>query len=230
MSADNIDKKGDLLNAIMNSAIKNFADKGFEGARVDEIAKDAGVNKATIYYHIGGKEALYKSVLTEVLTTGAAHVLEVVSKADTPEKKVEAYINAILNQVLGGREDFSRIMMREMAGGGANIPEDVLAVIHKNILGTMFSTISGGVNKEKLIPANPALVHMMIVGGFAFYTATKEFRRKLAPDLDKVDPKIAKEIQSDLAKQFTRILMDGLKVRIGDSKSDEVDDGQGELL
>ena len=44
---------------ILNAAAKHFAINGFGGARVDEIAAEAGVNKATLYYRIGDKAAIY---------------------------------------------------------------------------------------------------------------------------------------------------------------------------
>jgi TetR/AcrR family transcriptional regulator len=44
---------------ILESALVAFAEKGFEGARVDRIAIDAGVNKALIYYHFNSKKDLY---------------------------------------------------------------------------------------------------------------------------------------------------------------------------
>ena len=37
---------------------KHFADKGFEGATVEEIAASAGVSKPVVYEHFGGKEGL----------------------------------------------------------------------------------------------------------------------------------------------------------------------------
>ena len=49
---------------IVGAASAIFADKGFAGARVDEIARRAGVNKAMLYYHVGDKQALYTAVLT----------------------------------------------------------------------------------------------------------------------------------------------------------------------
>ncbi|MBN1970025.1 MAG: TetR/AcrR family transcriptional regulator [Candidatus Delongbacteria bacterium] len=42
---------------------KVFAEKGFDAARVDDIAKKAGVNKALIYYYFDSKENLLKEVL-----------------------------------------------------------------------------------------------------------------------------------------------------------------------
>lgn len=50
---------------ILNVAREVFAEKGFDGARVDEIAKRAKVNKALIYYYFESKE----QILTELIET-----------------------------------------------------------------------------------------------------------------------------------------------------------------
>ena len=55
-------KENDTARKILETAAQVFAAVGFEGARVDEIAKLANVNKATIYYHIGDKKVLYEKV------------------------------------------------------------------------------------------------------------------------------------------------------------------------
>lgn len=51
---------------ILLAAEQNFSDKGFYGARIDEIAADAKINKRMIYEYFGSKEALYKKVLFRV--------------------------------------------------------------------------------------------------------------------------------------------------------------------
>jgi TetR/AcrR family transcriptional regulator len=48
---------------ILHAAQSIFANKGFEGARVDEIAKSAGVNKALIYYYFKSKEEILHALL-----------------------------------------------------------------------------------------------------------------------------------------------------------------------
>jgi AcrR family transcriptional regulator len=51
---------------ILDAAEEQFADKGFYGARVDEIADQARINKRMIYAYFGNKEELYKKVLFSV--------------------------------------------------------------------------------------------------------------------------------------------------------------------
>ncbi|MDD6042488.1 MAG: helix-turn-helix domain containing protein, partial [Eubacteriaceae bacterium] len=51
---------------ILLASEMEFSDKGFSGARVDEIAARAGVNKNLIYKYFGNKESLYKTVFVIV--------------------------------------------------------------------------------------------------------------------------------------------------------------------
>ncbi len=50
---------------ILKAAEYEFADKGIYGARIDEIAARANINKRMIYEYFGNKEELYKTVLEE---------------------------------------------------------------------------------------------------------------------------------------------------------------------
>jgi AcrR family transcriptional regulator len=49
--------------AILMAAAAEFADKGLDGARVDEIARRSGINKRMIYHYFGDKEGLYLAAL-----------------------------------------------------------------------------------------------------------------------------------------------------------------------
>ncbi len=49
--------------AILAASIKEFTERGFEGARIDNIALRADINKRMLYHYFGNKEALYVAVL-----------------------------------------------------------------------------------------------------------------------------------------------------------------------
>jgi TetR/AcrR family transcriptional regulator len=49
---------------IIHGATDVFLQKGFAGARMQEIADKAGLNKALLHYHYGTKEELFKAILT----------------------------------------------------------------------------------------------------------------------------------------------------------------------
>src|SRR3954447_9105137 len=48
---------------ILAAALEEFSDRGYAGARVDAIARRAGLNKQLISHHFGGKQALYDAVM-----------------------------------------------------------------------------------------------------------------------------------------------------------------------
>lgn len=49
--------------AILAASVREFTEKGYGGARINEIARRVGVNKRMLYHYFGGKEALYLAVL-----------------------------------------------------------------------------------------------------------------------------------------------------------------------
>ena len=57
--------KENSRSRILESALKIFSSKGFEGASVSDIVQDAGVTKPTLYYFFTNKEGLYKAVWQE---------------------------------------------------------------------------------------------------------------------------------------------------------------------
>ncbi|MGA2280118.1 MAG: TetR family transcriptional regulator [Verrucomicrobiota bacterium] len=53
---------------ILSAALKEFAVKGFAGARVDTIARRAAINKRMLYHYFGNKEHLFREVLRRKIT------------------------------------------------------------------------------------------------------------------------------------------------------------------
>jgi AcrR family transcriptional regulator len=63
--------------AILAAAVKEFTEKGYGSARIDNIAKRANINKRMLYHYFGNKEALYVAVLESTYTSirSAEHAL-----------------------------------------------------------------------------------------------------------------------------------------------------------
>ncbi len=58
----------DARAAILAAATQEFAQKGFDGGRMDDIARIACVSKNSLYYHFGSKDELFLAVLEQVYT------------------------------------------------------------------------------------------------------------------------------------------------------------------
>lgn len=170
---------------ILDTAADIFAEVGFSGARIDLIADRADVNKATIYYHIGNKEALYARVLHDVFGGSAAAIAGNVARANTPEGKLKAYVRSVIRAV-NDNPHVAPMMMREMAAGGQNLPEIAVKDLAQ-MFSTLMDILQEGVEKGVFANTSPPLVHFMTVGAVIFsrnmqmvqtrYTSLPETRR-----------------------------------------------------
>ncbi|MDB5798174.1 MAG: TetR/AcrR family transcriptional regulator [Paucimonas sp.] len=80
--------------SILKFASQEFAAKGFAGARVDEIARKAGINKQALYYHFGSKEDVYRAAMENGFQRFREHDAELASEAYSP---VEALVKLTTN-------------------------------------------------------------------------------------------------------------------------------------
>lgn len=163
---------------ILDAASVVFAEKGYEGARVDELARAAGVNKATLYYQIGDKEAIYHAVITRVLARTADEVCSAVAGEDECEEKIRRFIG-IFARNAGNMRYAAPVMLREVASGGRNLPESAITEMGR-LLGALGEALSEGERRGLFRPVNEFMVHMMIVGSLMLYSANEPIRRRNA--------------------------------------------------
>ena len=67
MAKVKVDDNLETRERIIFAAKKEFAEKGFDGARMGAIAKRAKANQALIHYYFDNKENLYKEILNRIL-------------------------------------------------------------------------------------------------------------------------------------------------------------------
>jgi TetR/AcrR family transcriptional regulator len=67
-ASDGVVARTDNQRRILQVAIREFADKGLAGARVAEIAEQAGVNKQLLYYYFESKDGLFSAALGQMVS------------------------------------------------------------------------------------------------------------------------------------------------------------------
>ncbi len=85
---------------ILEAAEIEFAEKGYDGARVDEIARRAGVNKALLYYYFGSKEILLKELIRNYIQE-TSHNVESLFKdfSSFEDKDIDRFFDRIIEFV-----------------------------------------------------------------------------------------------------------------------------------
>lgn len=204
------EKREDTLRRILEAAREAFAEVGFAGARVDDIARRARVNKATIYYHIGDKEALYARVLHDVFSGAAKGISESMNQDQKPEEKLRNYIRKMAETV-GRHHHIPPIMMRELASGARNIP-DVVAEDLAGILGMLEGILREGAAQGVFIEANALIIHIMVVGSIISARNLNTIKNK-HPDFPDFFKGLAMDDAEDMVQLVERIILEGVKTK-----------------
>ncbi|WP_121195024.1 TetR family transcriptional regulator [Motilibacter peucedani] len=91
---------------------KLFADKGFEGTSVEEIAAQAGVSKPVVYEHFGGKEGLYAVVVDREVESLLRSMTNALTATERSRELLEQAALALLDYIESSSDGF-RILVRD---------------------------------------------------------------------------------------------------------------------
>jgi len=161
---------------ILAAAARVFAAEGYAGTKVDQIARLAGVNKAALYYHVGGKDALYETTLIENVRS-VAEVLEASLQGVTdPALMLEVIVRALAASFEKSAL-VPRIMAQELARGGERLSGPVMLEFMR-VLACTRRAILAGVESGVFKGINPILAHLNIVGTLAFAELSRKARSK----------------------------------------------------
>ena len=148
---------------ILGAAARAFAEAGFDGARVDEIARLAGVNKAMLYYHVGNKAKLHEAVLMRWMDELFAEIGRAIAPGMSPEDKIPALASA-LESLAKKRPHYPQILLRELAAGGRQLPRSVLARM-ASLIEFEGTILEDGRRLGRFRPCNPITLHVLLVSG-----------------------------------------------------------------
>lgn len=105
-----------------------FSLKGFGGARMDTIAKNAGVNKAMIFYYFSSKKELYKIIVQQAFTSIAPQIIQLMSKNPTAEEFLETAPKIYIT-FLADNQDYFRMIGMELLQNADNIASTVKFIL-----------------------------------------------------------------------------------------------------
>ncbi|VAW22804.1 Transcriptional regulator, AcrR family [hydrothermal vent metagenome] len=135
-------KKDNTEQKIMDAAHAVFLEKGMDGARMQEIANEAGINKALLHYYFRTKQKLFEAIFKRVIK----HSFPIVSKtllSDIPiREKMDLFIDSYLN-LLSKNPFLPAFLLKEIhrdpeflanviKGSGIN-PDKILTMLGKEM-------------------------------------------------------------------------------------------------
>ncbi|MFH5923563.1 TetR/AcrR family transcriptional regulator [Roseomonas xinghualingensis] len=156
--------------SLLEAAIAEFSEKGLAGARVDEIAARAGVNKQLVYHHFGTKEDLYAAALEEVYAAIRTQEQALRLSQLPPLEAMERLVGFSFDY-LAKHPEFVAILNDENQHGARHVRESPrLMAMHSPLVDLLGETLARGA-AEGLFrnDLDPVDVYISIAGITYFY-------------------------------------------------------------
>jgi AcrR family transcriptional regulator len=106
---------------ILDAALKVFAEKGFTGARMEDIAARAGVTKGTIYLYFENKEAVFKTLVRESIGATLSEVTANVRDYQGSAKDLLRFALTAMAHLLTSSDRV--VLPKIIVGESGNFPE-----------------------------------------------------------------------------------------------------------
>jgi AcrR family transcriptional regulator len=139
-------------------ALALFAERGFEGAAIEEVAHRAAVSKPVVYEHFGGKEGLYATVVDREVALLLSMMQEALTGGSSRELLEQAAV-ALLDYV-DARPDGFRILVRDSPIGTSESFRSIIADVATRVEGILVEAFT----RRGLDPRTAPMYAQMLVG------------------------------------------------------------------
>lgn len=196
----------DKKEHIMNVAIELFAEKGYEGASIRDIATRADVNVAMVNYYFGSKDKLFEAIVEYKASymRGKLDVIEAdknLSEIEKIDQIIEHYVDKILSNPA-----FHRVLHQELLmGERESIQENIIKVFIRNIK-TLRNIIELGVKKKVFRKVDPELTMATLIGTINQVMLSKAMCNMLMEKDGSLDPYTNLKFRERLLKHLKEII------------------------
>jgi AcrR family transcriptional regulator len=164
---------------ILEVAEARFAQRGFAGVAMREVAGAAGLGKSSLFHHFASKAELYVAVIERVIERIEAHVLPALARPAGVSARLDRAIDALID-ALAEHPTTARLLLRtlveEEAVAAAAPPS--LAAVEARIAALVerFSALlAAGAAAGELRPAHAPDAVQTLVGATVYHFASGEF-------------------------------------------------------
>ena len=154
----------DKKDHIINIAIELFAEKGFEGTSIRDLAARADVNIAMVNYYFGSKDKLFEAIVEQKSSYMRSRIEELendksISEIDKIDVIIEGYVDRFLSQ-----PDFHKVLQQEMlVSQREEMHGRIIAIFAHNTRNVM-TIIEKGIRKKIFKKVDPQLTFASIIG------------------------------------------------------------------
>ena len=198
---------------IIEVATKEFARKGYSGARVDEIAELTSTSKRMIYYYFENKEGLYVAVLENAYRGIREFEATLNLEHLEPEDAIRTLVGFTFDYQWS-HDEFIRLVMVENIHHGVHLAASkTLRNLNVSVLETMSRVYDRGVRKGVFRPGLDQIDIHMTISALSFFNVSNRFTFSKIFNRDIADPKVRSRRRSIVIDTVLRYMLAELPTR-----------------
>ena len=148
---------------ILDVAATLFAEHGYEGTGIREIARQCGTKPPSIYYHFKSKQDLYHQASARKYENAFEHITQAIERQQDPARKIEALINTLFDMFLSDHVLFL-LMQRDLIDTAMNRNQSVMRTHYEHHLELIEKLVSSALGKP--VNARVAVTIASLILGF----------------------------------------------------------------
>jgi len=151
---------------VLDEAVRCFAEKGYDGTSLNDIAAGVGIRRPSLLHHFGSKETLYGEIFERILSDWLERVGSAVAIDARGWDRVELVLRAGF-ALFEEYPDYVRLMRREALDGGSHLGIDLASVL-RPLFDSAAAYLEGQMDAGALRRLDPR--HLLITGYGAILT------------------------------------------------------------
>lgn len=171
--------------SIINAATKIFLQKGKNGARMQEIADKANLNKALLHYYFRSKERLYQEVFKRQIRHFLEELFGSVIEFENTRQLLEAFIDRYL-EAISRRPELPRFIIWEIGEGGHLFGRTLTEMFaERGFAGIpLVEVLQKGMDEGQIRRTDPLQLVISLLGLLVYPFLAKPFLDQLHPELN----------------------------------------------
>lgn len=155
-------KPGTRLEEVLQSAANIFFAKGFHATSIEDVARDVGMLKGSLYYYIKSKEDLLFQLLLAGIEDGDAYIAQHIDVHGDPIQQLERAVRAQIDYIIQNKVPFG-LFLHEFDSLSGKRQHKVIAVMSR-YNSRFVDLVKRGQEQGKLIEGEPWLIVNGILG------------------------------------------------------------------
>ena len=189
---------------ILKAAIAEFALKGLDGARVDEVARRSGINKTLLYHHIGNKDRLFTAALEATYQTIRERQRDFLARQMDPETGVRELVHLLMS-IWVEHPEYGKLLASENFHGGKHVKRSkLIGEMYQQLVETLNDLLQKGVEQGIFRPGIDAIdLYISISSLSAYYVAHQHTLHALF-HLDVMNPQRLRQRENHILDMILR--------------------------